>query len=175
MKIVSTTLKRAAVPALSAGLLVTAFPTPAAAQTPGSTVFRLFGSAYLSARADVANKATATVLNGRLILGDATGVAAGMGCVRLSPTTADCGSAATTGRISVGLGNMDDTFDGAGVPLSMLVDAGPGFDSVTTGSRNDTIGVSDGVPNEPVDCGDGSDVVYRDTGDAIAPNCEARY
>lgn len=175
MKIVNTTLKRAVGPAVAAGLLVTALATPAAAQTPGSTVFRLFGSAYLSARTGVANQVTATVSSGRLILTDTTGLAVGGGCTRLSATSADCGSVASTGRLSVGLGDGNDSFNGSSISLRSLVDAGLGTDNVTTGSGGDTIGVSDGVGNDTVDCGDGSDLVFRDAGDNIAANCERRY
>ncbi|SDN04510.1 hypothetical protein SAMN04487981_103367 [Streptomyces sp. cf386] len=175
MKIVSTPLKRAVGPVLAAGFLVTALATPAAAQTPGSTVFRLFGSAYLSARAGVANQVTATVSGGRLILADTTGVTVGMGCVRLSATSADCGSVATTSGLSVGLVDGNDSFNGSSIALRTLVDAGPGSDTVTTGSGRDTIGVSDGFANDTVNCGAGSDVVFRDLGDSIAANCEVRY
>lgn len=175
MKIVSSTLKRAVGPALAGGLLVTALATPAAAQTPGSTVFRLFGSAYLSAQDGVANQVTASVSGGRLILADTTGIAIGPGCVRLSATSADCGSVATTGRLSIGLGNGNDSYNGAGVALRTLVDAGAGIDNVVTGSGNDTIGVSDRTAGDTVACGPGSDVVFRDAGDNIAASCETRY
>ncbi|WP_031477466.1 hypothetical protein [Streptomyces bicolor] len=177
MKIVSSTLKRAVGPALAAGLVVTAAASPAAAQTPGSTAFRLFGSVYLSARGGVANQVTATVTTaGRLILTDTTGIAAGSGCSPTSsPTTVDCGVVTTSTRLSVGLGDGNDTYNGGSIGLRTLVDAGPGFDSVTTGGGNDTIGVSDGVLAEPVNCGGGTDVVFRDVGDNINANCEVRY
>ncbi|MCL8016691.1 hypothetical protein [Streptomyces sp. AS02] len=170
----NTTLKRAVGPAVAAGLLVTALATPAAAQTPGSTVFRLFGSAYLSARTGVANQVTATVESGRLILTDTKGLAVGGGCIRLSPTSADCGSVTNTGRLSVGLGDGDDSFNGSTISLRSLVDAGLGKDNVSTGSGGDTVGVSDGVGNDTVDCGAGSDLVFRDAGDTIV-NCEQRF
>lgn len=176
MKIVSSsTLRRVAGPALAAGLLVTALATPAAAQTPGSTAFRVFGNAFLSARAGVHNQMSATVSNGRLILADTTGVAVGPGCVRVSATSADCGSVTTVGRLAIGMGDGNDGYQG-NIALRTTVDAGPGTDTVATGGGNDTIGVSDGVAgNDTVTCDGGSDVVFRDVGDTIAADCEVRY
>lgn len=177
MKPVSKTLKRAAVPVLAAGLLVTAFATPAAAQTPGSTAFRVFGNVFLSARGGAVNNVTATVVSGRLRLSDTSGIALGPGCLtRVSPTTVECGAATTVGRLSVGLGDLGDTFDGQSISVRTVVDAGPGLDTfVRTGGGNDTIGVSDGVGGEDVTCGGGTDVVFRDAGDIIGADCEVRY
>ncbi|MCC5476787.1 hypothetical protein [Streptomyces barringtoniae] len=166
----SSTLKRVVGPALVAGLVVTSVATPAAAQAPGSTAFRLFGSlAVLQARAGVANQVTATVSGTHLILTDTTGIAVGPGCTRLSPNTADCGAVTS---LAVQLGDGNDTFDGSTAPINTTVDAGTGIDKVTTGSGNDTIGVQDNAPGDNVDCGGGSaDTAFRDTGDTVT-NCE---
>ncbi|NUP17907.1 MAG: hypothetical protein HOZ81_17805 [Streptomyces sp.] len=175
MKIASSrNLKRAVGPALAAGLLVTALATPAAAQTPGSTAFRLFGSAYLSARAGAQNQMSASVSGGRLILSDTSGVALGPGCVRVSATSADCGAVATVGGISIGMGDLNDSFQ-SNLALRTLVDAGTGTDTVATGGGNDTIGVSDGAPGDTVTCDGGADTVFRDVGDSIAADCERRF
>ncbi|WDF40586.1 hypothetical protein PBV52_29310 [Streptomyces sp. T12] len=172
----SSTLKRAAVPALAAGLLVTSFATPAAAQTPGSTAFHIFGNAILSARAGAVNDVTATVVNGRLRLTDTSGIAAGPGCLPVSATTVECGSLANTVRLSIGLGDLSDRFRGQGLAVRTVVDAGAGSDIVRTGSANDTIGVRDGVAgNDTVSCDGGSDIVQRDVGDIIAADCESRF
>lgn len=176
MKIVGTTLKRAVGPVLAAGLIVTALATPAAAQTPGSVAFRLFGIAFLSASEGVQNNMTATVSGGRLILTDTSGVALGPGCTRVSATSADCGSVTAVNRLAIGMGDRNDSFQGSTLALRTTVDAGTGADTVATGSGNDTIGVSDRVAgNDTVNCDGGSDVVIRDLGDNIAANCEVRY
>jgi hypothetical protein len=177
MKTVSRTLKRMAVPALAVSLAVPALATPAEAATPGSTAFRLFGMVLLSARSGVANQVTASTSSGRVILTDSTGIALGPGCVRLSATSVDCGSVASTSRLSVGLGDLGDSFDGTSVSLPTLVDAGTGSDTVATGSGNDTIGVSGDAPAvDTVTCDGGtSDVVFADPGDSVAADCESRH
>ena len=176
MKTVSRTLRRAAVPALVVTLAVPALATPAAAQTPGSTALRLFGMVLLSARSGAANQVTASTAGGRVILTDTTGLALGSGCVRLSATSADCGSVASTSRLSVGLGDLNDSFDGTSVSLPTLVDAGTGSDTVATGSGNDTIGVSGDAPAvDSVTCDGGTDVVFADPGDSVAADCESRH
>lgn len=177
MKTVSSNLKRMAVPALAVSLAVPAFATPAAAATPGSTALRLFGMVVLSARSGAANHVTASTTSGRVILTDTTGIALGPGCVRLSATSVDCGSVAGTSRLSVGLGDLDDSFDGTSVSLPTLVDAGTGSDTVATGSGNDTIGVSGDSPPavDTVSCDGGSDVVFADPGDSVAADCESRH
>ncbi|MFF3915357.1 hypothetical protein ACFYZB_17985 [Streptomyces sp. NPDC001852] len=173
----SSTLKRAVGPALVAGVLVTSAATPAAAQTPGSTAFRLFGMALLQARAGVANHVTARVdsTTKHLIFTDTTGIAIGPGCTRVpnDPTSADCGVVTS---IAVQLGDGNDTFDGSMAPVNSTVDAGTGVDMVTTGSGNDTVGVQDNAPGDFVDCGSrlptgDSDTVFRDNGDTVV-NCE---
>lgn len=176
MKNVSSILKCAVGPAVAAGLVVTAAASPAAAQTPGSVAFRLFGTAFLSAAEGRQNQMSATVSSGRLILTDTAGVALGPGCTRVSATSADCGSVTAVSRLAVGLGDQNDSFQGSTLALRTTVDAGAGTDNVTTGSGNDTIGVSDRVAgNDTVNCGGGADVVFRDLGDNIAANCEVRY
>ncbi len=175
MKRVSSTLKRAVGPVLAAGLVVTALAAPAAAQTSGSTAFRVLGTAFLSARAGAHNQMSVSVSDGRLILTDTTGVAVGPGCVRVSATSADCGSATTVGRLAIGMGDGNDSFQGT-IAVRTTVDAGPGADTVATGAGNDTIGVNDGVAgNDTVTCDGGSDVVSRDLGDTVAADCERRY
>ncbi|MGW7818842.1 hypothetical protein ACWGLF_12015 [Streptomyces puniciscabiei] len=165
----SSTLKRAVGPALVAGVLVASAATPAAAQTPGSTAFRLFGSlAVLQAQPGVDNTVTATVSGPHLYLTDTHGIAVGPGCTRLSPNTADCGPATS---LAVQLGDGNDSFDGSMAPVNTTVDAGTGSDRVTTGNGNDTIGVQDHVPDDMVNCGGGTDTVFRDPGDMITA-CE---
>ncbi|MEU5534534.1 hypothetical protein [Streptomyces sp. NPDC020362] len=170
----SSTLKRAAGPALVAGVVVVSFATPAAAQTPGSTAFRIFGGlAGLQARTGVQNQVTATVSGGHLRLTDATGVAIGPGCTRVSANTADCGSISTVTRLAIALDDQNDTAT-TNVPVNTTVDAGTGIDNVTTNGGNDTIGVEDHAGGDTVNCGGGSDVVFADPGDNIASNCERR-
>ncbi|MGN9759260.1 hypothetical protein [Streptomyces sp. SD31] len=171
----SSTLKRAAVPALAAGLLVTALATPAAAQTPGSTAFRFFGNVGLSARAGFVNNVTATVVGANLRLTDSSGVAAGPGCRQVDFNTVDC--PLPVSRLSVGLGDQGDTFDGTSIVIRTVVDAGPGGDTVATGGANDMIGVDDDTPNNDTvtTCGLGSDAVFANSGDRIGTGCEARY
>ncbi|WP_128433146.1 hypothetical protein [Streptomyces cyaneus] len=176
----SSTLKRAAVPALAAGLVVSAFATPAAAQTPGSTAFHIFGNVILSARAGAVNNVTARIVDGRLRLTDTSGVTAGPGCIQVSPTEVQCGSLANVVRLSIGLGDLDDSFKPESpetFAVRTVVDAGAGKDTVETGRGNDTIGVKDGVAGNDtvVSCGAGSDIVQRDVGDIIAANCESRF
>ncbi|MGI5377536.1 hypothetical protein ACQEV2_25500 [Streptomyces sp. CA-251387] len=169
-----------AVPAVAAGLLVPVFATPAAAQTPGSTAFRVFGNVGLSARAGFVNNVTATLFTNssnvtRLRLTDSSGVAAGPGCSQVNFNTVDC--PLPVSRLSVGLGDAGDLFDGTGIGIRTVVDAGPGADIVSTGSGNDTIGVDDDVPmnDRVLTCGFGSDVVFANPGDMIGSGCEARY
>lgn len=176
MKIMSSSLKRAAGPALAAGLLVTAFATPAAAQTPGSTAFRVFGNVGLSARAGFENNVTASIVGNYLRLTDTAGVAAGPGCISRGFNAVDC--PLPVSRLSVGLGNENDTFEGTSITIRTVVDAGSGTDTVATGSGNDTIGLDDDAPGDSVTtCGGGYDVVFLNPGDTIAADaaCEARY
>ncbi|MFF7747644.1 hypothetical protein ACFZCP_00040 [Streptomyces sp. NPDC007971] len=171
----SSTLRRAAGPALVAGLVVVSFATPAAAQTPGSTAFRIFGGlAGLQARSGVQNQVTATVSgSNHLLLTDTTGVAIGPGCTRVSATTADCGSITTVNRLAIALDDQNDTAT-ADVPVNTTVDAGTGIDKVTTNGGNDTIGVEDHAGGDTVNCNGGNDTVFADPGDNIASNCERR-
>ncbi|MFI7411127.1 hypothetical protein ACIBU0_20940 [Streptomyces sp. NPDC049627] len=171
----SSTLTRAAVPVLAAGLLVPAFATPAVAQTPGSTAFRVFGNVGLSARAGFANNVTATIVGTNLRLMDSTGVAAGPGCTQVDFFNVNC--PLPVSRLSVGLGDGGDQFHGTGIGIRTVVDAGSGADLVETGSGNDTIGVDDDVPGNDIvsTCGLGSDVVFANPGDVIGTGCEARY
>ncbi|MFJ8634516.1 hypothetical protein [Streptomyces sp. NPDC093568] len=174
MKIISSTLTRAVGPALAAGLVVTALATPAAAQTPGSTALRIFGNVILSARANAVNNVTASVVGSNIRLTDSSGVAAGPGCSQVNPTTVDCPLPAT--QLAIGLGDLGDSFSGQGLSVRTVVDAGTGVDTVRTGAGNDTIGVNDGLPGDRVNCDGGvSDVVFRDPGDIIDPNCERRF
>ncbi|KUL46202.1 hypothetical protein ADL12_02815 [Streptomyces regalis] len=175
MKIVSSILKRAAVPALAVGLVVPALATPAAAQTPGSTAFRFFGTVGLSARAGFANNVTATVVGTNLRLMDTTGVAAGPGCSQVDFFNVNC--PLPVSRLAVGLGDGGDQFHGTSIGIRTVVDAGSGADIVETGSGNDTIGVDDDTPNNDIvsTCGLGSDVVFANPGDVIGTGCEARY
>ncbi|MER6086118.1 hypothetical protein [Streptomyces sp. NPDC001833] len=171
----NTILKRAAGPVLVAGLVVTSSATPAAAaQTPGSTAFRILGGlVVLQARAGVNNQVTASTSTGRLILTDATNIAIGPGCTRLSATSADCGIAATVSRLAVQLGDGNDSFDGSAAAVSTTVDAGTGLDKVTTDGRSDVISVQDNASGDTVDCGAGADTVFADPGDTVV-NCERR-
>ncbi|MEU8027811.1 hypothetical protein AB0C13_04105 [Streptomyces sp. NPDC049099] len=177
----SSTLKRAVGPALVAGLLVTSAAAPAAAQTPGSTAFRIFGGLVgLQARAGVANVVTATVnANSHLILTDTKGIAIGPGCTRVpnSTTSADCGPVSTVTRLAIALGDGNDSFDGSTVHVNTTVDAGTGTDTVTTDGGNDTIGVQDNAGGDTVNCGDGgdTDTVFADPGDTVNTNCERRF
>lgn len=179
MKIVSSTLKRAAGPVLAAGLLVPVFATPAAAQTPGSTAFRVFGNVGLSARAGFVNNVTATLVTinnvTRLRLMDTSGVSAGPGCSQVNFQNVDC--PLPVSRLSVGLGDGGDQFHGTDIGIRTVVDAGSGADLVETGSGNDTIGVDDDVPGNDIvsTCGLGTDAVFANPGDVIGTLCEARY
>ncbi|MEU1406286.1 hypothetical protein ABZ471_28650 [Streptomyces sp. NPDC005728] len=176
MKIVSSTLKRAVGPAVAAGLVVVSFATPAAAQTPGSTAFRIFGGlAGLQARAGVQNIVTAAVSGtNHLLLTDTTGIAIGPGCTRVSATTADCGSVLTVTRLAIALGDQNDSLVST-VPSNTTVDSGTGVDSVSTNGGNDVIGVQDNAGGDSVDCDGGTDLVFADPGDTIAANCERRF
>src|SRR5262249_10939705 len=101
MKILSSTLRRAAGPALVAGLVVVSYATPAAAQAPGSGVFRFGGLVGLQARAGAQNQVKADVSGGRLILSDGAGIAVSLGCTPLSNTSADCGSLVGVTRLAI--------------------------------------------------------------------------
>ncbi|MFS4097439.1 hypothetical protein [Streptomyces sp. AF1A] len=177
MKIVRSTLMRAAGPALVAGLVATSLAAPAAAApAPGSTAFRILGGlAGLQARAGVANTVTASVSGTHLRLSDTTGIAIGPGCTRVDATTADCGPVATVAWLTVALGDGNDSFDGTTAPVSAIVDAGTGTDSVTTNGKNDLIDVEDNAGGDSVNCGGGSDTVFADTADSVNANCETRF
>lgn len=175
MKTASSILKRAAVPALVAGLLVPAFATPAAAQTQGATAFRYFGNVGLSARAGYVNNVTAYINGSYLMLTDPTsGIQAAQGCFQVSFATVAC--PLPVSRLSVGLGDGGDTFDGTSIAIRTVVDAGSGADIVATGGGNDMIDVDDDAPGDMVTtCGGGSDSVFANRGDEIGTLCEARY
>ncbi|MFJ9813977.1 hypothetical protein ACIRU3_01655 [Streptomyces sp. NPDC101151] len=170
-----STLKRAAGPALVAGFVVVSFATPAAAQTPGSTAFRIFGNTVgVQSRTGVQNHVTAAVSNNRLILSDQAGIAAGPGCSQVSATSADCGSVGSVARLLIATGDQNDSVL-VTAPVNSTVDIGTGVDSVTTGSGRDVIDVEDNTGNDTVNCGGGSDLVFADSGDTIAANCESRF
>jgi Ca2+-binding RTX toxin-like protein len=177
MKTVLRTLKRATGPVLVAGLVVASTATPAAAQTPGSTAYRIFGGfAGVQANSGFRNHVMASMSGGHLILSDTAGIAAGPGCTRVigSTTSADCGSIATVTRLGIQLGDQDDSAV-INVPVNSLVDAGTGVDSVTTNGGNDTISVQDGAGGDSVTCGAGSDTVYADSTDTVAGDCEVKH
>ncbi|MFI2202434.1 hypothetical protein ACH47Z_16970 [Streptomyces sp. NPDC020192] len=170
----SGTLRRAAGPALVAGLVVTAFAAPAsAAQAPGSTVVRSSGSVVLSARSGVQNQVTASVSGGQLIMEDLSGIVAGPGCTQLSATRAGCGPAGTVGQLSISVGDLDDTVTN-NTTIRAVINAGTGNDVIHGGGGNDVINVHDGVGGDTVTCDGGFDVVSADPGDNIAPDCEVR-
>ncbi|MQY35339.1 hypothetical protein SRB17_33130 [Streptomyces sp. RB17] len=182
MKTVLNTLKRAAGPVLVAGLVVASTATPAAAQTPGSTAYRIFGGfAGVQANNGFNNNVTASPSGpepgAHLIFSDTAGIAAGPGCTRItgSTTSVDCGSLATVTRIGIQLGDRDDTYNGSAVSVNSIVDAGTGKDSVVTGGGSDTVSVQDNAPMDNVNCGvqptGGADTVYRDPGDTVV-GCE---
>jgi len=50
--------------------------------------------------------------------------------------------------------------------------AGYGMDTVTAGPGNDAVWVAGDAAVDTVDCGTGVDVVYADTEDVLAANCE---
>ena len=58
-----------------------------------------------------------------------------------------------------------------GGPGNDVLYGGPGSDTIYGGPGNDTIHVADGV-KDTVDCGLGHDVVFADTHDKVAKNCE---
>lgn len=173
MKIVSSTPKRAVGPALAAGLFVTALATPASGQDFGSQAIRLTTYVTLYANAGVENQMSATISNDRLILDDTTGVATNTCGHRPGGTSVDCGRASTVLLLDIHMFDRNDSYQGK-IALPTRVDAGLGADTVTTGSRDDTILVRDGVGNDTVSCGGGSDVVVGDVGDTIAADCEVR-
>ncbi|MFF8603580.1 hypothetical protein ACF065_24350 [Streptomyces sp. NPDC015232] len=183
MKLAPRALAHASVPALAAGLVLTAFALPAAAQEPpGSTVYRSGGTVQLTARSGVANDVTIGIdpSNGHLIVEDQSGIAAFGGCQRLPGSTisADCGPGVTALRIILG-DNGDSLFISESVTANASVDAGSGPDVVVTGGGNDSVVVRDGVGgNDSVTCdgnqGTGIDQVIGDPGDAASLTCERR-
>jgi Ca2+-binding RTX toxin-like protein len=110
--------------------------------------------------------------------------AAGEGDMLTSVEGAAGGSAADVltgdGGANVLLGGPgDDTLTGAGG--NDVLDGGEGFDRISAGAGNDTIAdsTSEGgvdAAGEPIDCGDGSDVVESVDLDVLAADCEtARF
>ncbi|MEU9169043.1 hypothetical protein AB0D34_14780 [Streptomyces sp. NPDC048420] len=183
MNLAPRTLIRAAVPALAAGMVLTAFTLPAAAQEPpGSWVIRSGNTVQLSARSGVANEVTIGInqADGHLIVEDQAGIGAFNGCRRLPNSTisADCGAGVTTLQISLGdLG--DSLFILDSVTANASVSAGSGPDTVMTGGGNDSIVVRDGVRgNDSVNCDGnptaGADQVVADPGDNVSLSCERR-
>ena len=183
MKLAPRTLIRAAAPALAAGMVLTAFALPAAAQEPpGSWVVRSGNTVQLSARSGVANQVAISInqTNGHLIVEDQAGIAAFNGCQRLQGSTisADCGTGVTTLQISLG-DNGDSLFISELVTANASVNAGTGPDTIVTGGGNDSIVVRDGVRgNDSVNCdgnqGTGTDQVVADPGDGVSLTCERR-
>ncbi|MEU3606896.1 hypothetical protein AB0E83_15815 [Streptomyces sp. NPDC035033] len=183
MKLAPRALARAAAPALAAGMVMTAFALPAAAQEPpGSTVVRFGNTVQLAARSGVANVVTIGInqANGHLIVEDQSGIAAFNGCRRLAGSTisADCGPGVTTLQISLG-DNGDSLFISESVRANATVNAGTGPDFIATGAGNDTIVVRDGVRgNDAVICdgnqGTGVDQVVADVNDSVSLSCERR-
>ncbi|MEV6112306.1 hypothetical protein AB0L59_07200 [Streptomyces sp. NPDC052109] len=155
MTIVLSTLKRAAGPVLVAGLVVASSAGPAAAaRTPGSTAYRIFGGfAGLQARSGVQNHVTTSVSNNHPSSGHRgrrrrPGLYPGVRqqC-RLRPPR-------HRHQPGVQLGDMHDTAV-ASVPVNSVVDAGTGIDSVTTSGGNGT--------------------VFAVPGDSIAGDCEVKH
>ncbi|MFE1554288.1 hypothetical protein ACFW6V_04765 [Streptomyces sp. NPDC058734] len=167
---------RLLIPALVAGLtlpLTTA--TPASAQSAFAT--RIGGQVAVSG---LPGEANTIVLFGLgplnaidLAIADTNeGVVAGPGCTQFSPAVARCGRWSTVSRITVRLGDQDDTyFHDIGAVFPATVDPGAGSDDIFAGPRGDTISARDGAVDE-IDCGGGFDVVTADPADVVAANCE---
>lgn len=190
MKLAPRTLIRTAVPAAAAGIVLTAFALPAAAQTPGATVTRSGSTVQVAARPGFVNHIHVGGLTQAdgvhlIVEDDLSGVAAFNGCRQVSPTVADCGVGVT--QLSISLGDMNDTLfvdqtadqnnpQSAPLLVNASVDAGTGSDLISTGRGNDQINVRDGIPgNDRVTCDGGTqDRVVADPGDSIDPSCELR-
>ncbi|CAL9434074.1 hypothetical protein [Streptomyces sp. enrichment culture] len=176
MKSVSA-LRRAAAPALAAGVLMTAFAVPAAAQEePASRVARFSGQVSVQGFNGAPNSIMVFLEAGHLRVVDHNGILAGPGCEQIDDTTADCGTVTTSSpsRLAVWLGDNDDSLS-VGLRLNTSVDAGPGMDTIATGDGVDTINVRDGERDIVVCDGGTPDTAYGDTVDSLNRDCERRY
>lgn len=173
MKIASRTLIRVAVPAALAGLampLVIASPAAAAA---GSGINRFGSYVTYSAASGFSNKVTVTAPGGVLTVTDTAGIAVGFGCRQVNATTATCGLAAGVSNFTADLGDRDDSFtDSLPAPtFRVVLSAGTGNDTVTTGGANDVVSVEDGFA-DTVNCDGGTgDIANGDTLDTFV-GCE---
>ncbi|MEU0597659.1 hypothetical protein ABZ484_05300 [Streptomyces sp. NPDC006393] len=157
MKIAGRTLIGAMTPAAVAGLVMPlALASPAAA-APGSTINRVGSFVNYGAAPGARNQVNVTAPGGVLTVTDTATIAAGVGCRQVNATTVTCGQAGGVGYFNANLGDMDDRFtDGLPAPtFRVVLDAGSGSDSVTTGGANDVIHVSD-TSADTVNCGAGT-------------------
>ncbi|MFF0789713.1 hypothetical protein [Streptomyces spiralis] len=175
MKIAGRTLICAVTPAAVAGLVMPlALASPAAAAA-GSTVSRVGSFVNYGAAPGARNQVNVTAPGGVLTVTDTATIAAGVGCRQVNATTVTCGQAAGVSYFNANLGDMDDSFtDSLSAPAAtfrVVLDAGIGNDSVTTGGANDVINVSDGF-TDTVNCDGGTgDIVNGDARDTFT-GCE---
>ncbi|MDI2125517.1 hypothetical protein [Yinghuangia seranimata] len=148
-------------PAAAIGLAVPMVLSGVAGASP-STLIRNGPTVAYSAANATANTVAFSTSNGRVIVSDAAGVFAGPGCLRLSATSADCGSTATLTGINATSGDQNDT-------ITLAVPGTPS--NVSAGSGNDSVHAKNGVRDQ-ITCGTGFDTVQADTFDVVAADCE---
>ncbi|WP_306190373.1 MULTISPECIES: hypothetical protein [unclassified Streptomyces] len=160
-------------PVAVAGLVMPlALASPAAAAA-GSTISRVGSFVNYGAAPGAGNQVDVTAPGGVLTVTDTATIAAGVGCRQVNATTVTCGQAGGVSYFNANLGDMDDTFtDNLPAPtFRVVLDAGSGSDSVTTGGANDVIHASDGSA-DTVNCGGGTgDVADGDSLDHFT-GCE---
>jgi hypothetical protein len=121
--------------------------------------------------------ATASVVGGRLVIGDDTGIASGSGCSALDAHTADCGPAADVDEVRFAFGAGDDELSVADAfPIDIRATGGAGVDALRGGDGDDFIDARDSPPaaDAEISCGAGLDTLVEDDGvDDPADDCEA--
>lgn len=115
-------------------------------------------------------------------------LSSGIGCWRLSASSAACSGSAS--GLSVSLDDGDDSFDGKRVGVDVGISGGSGDDTLSTGSGADTLDGGAGADAlgggagsdtfaardgeaDTLTCGDGEDAGDADLADAVAGDCEA--
>ncbi|WP_159007004.1 hypothetical protein [Streptomyces sp. NRRL S-813] len=172
MKIAGRTLICAVTPVALAGLVMPlALASPAAAAA-GSTISRAGSFVNYGAAPGARNQVNVTTApGGVLTVTDMATIAAGPGCRQVNATTVTCGQAAGVSYFNANLGDMGDSFTAPAATFRVVLDAGIGNDSVTTGGANDVINVSDG-DTDTVNCDGGTgDIANGDSHDTFT-GCE---
>lgn len=90
------------------------------------------------------------------------------------PSSPEVRSAVGTSTVNWSNDAVDAVKSGHGNDIITVSDASEAKDTIIASGGDDTVHVNDGVGDDGVDCGGGTDTVFYDPGDGISDNCEVQ-